>query len=258
MSTLNKRSPNGYGWLPDLPDHRDFSYSVVAPRLAALPAKVDLRSKCSPIENQGEIGACTAPRLWLAHSSFLNSRTAAKFVDLSRLFVYYNERAIEGNNEPGQWRVFFVTELNHSPNRGLSGKRWPYKVKDFTKKPATKCYSDAKKHQITSYHRISTIDECGRVWPTDILSCLGFTVYEGFESAAVAKSGVLNLPTKRESHGRPRGHGGWIRRFAKAIIIRNSGIPIGDERLFHHPLRLSRSRQKSGRRLLDHPHERGR
>src|SRR5207244_11872361 len=60
---LNKRSPKWYGWLPDLPDQRDFSYSVVAPRLAALPAKVDLRSKCSPIENQGDSGACTAHAL---------------------------------------------------------------------------------------------------------------------------------------------------------------------------------------------------
>jgi hypothetical protein len=49
--------------LPDLPDQRDFSYSVVKPRLAKLPSKVDLRPKCPPIENQGEIGSCTAHAL---------------------------------------------------------------------------------------------------------------------------------------------------------------------------------------------------
>ena len=93
---LNKRSPKWYGWLPDLPDQRDFSYSVVAPRLAALPAKVDLRSKCSPIENQGDIGACTAHAL-VGALEFLELKDGAKFVDLSRLFVYYNERVIEGS-----------------------------------------------------------------------------------------------------------------------------------------------------------------
>ena len=42
--------------MPDLPDDRDFSYSVIKPRIAKLPAKVDLRKKCLPIENQGDIG----------------------------------------------------------------------------------------------------------------------------------------------------------------------------------------------------------
>src|SRR5437588_11929580 len=94
MSTLNKRSPKWYGWLPDLPDHRDFSYSAIAPRLAALPTQGDLRKKCSPRENQGEIGACTANAL-VGALEFLGLKDGVEFVALSRLFVYYNERAIE-------------------------------------------------------------------------------------------------------------------------------------------------------------------
>ena len=54
MSTakINKRSPKWYGWLPDFPDHRDLLYAKIAPKVAKLPAKVDLRAGCSPIENQ--------------------------------------------------------------------------------------------------------------------------------------------------------------------------------------------------------------
>src|SRR6266403_1601749 len=63
MATINSRSQKWYGWLPDLPDQRDFSYGVIKPRLAKLPSKVDLRKKCPPIENQGEIGSCTAHAL---------------------------------------------------------------------------------------------------------------------------------------------------------------------------------------------------
>ena len=77
-------------------------------------------------------------------------------------------------------------------------QEWPYRVKDFTKKPTTKCYSDAKKHQITSYHRISTVDEMRTCLADGFPFVFGFTVYSAFESAAVAKSGVLNLPTKKE------------------------------------------------------------
>src|SRR5947207_14964350 len=85
---INKRSPKWYGWLPDLPDHRDFSYSAIAPRLAELPAKIDLRKKCSPVENQGELGSCTANAL-VGALEFLEIKDGSTFVDLSRLFVYY-------------------------------------------------------------------------------------------------------------------------------------------------------------------------
>lgn len=46
-----------YGWIPDLPDQRDFLFA--APRVK-LPKKVDLRSGCPAVYNQGELGSCTA------------------------------------------------------------------------------------------------------------------------------------------------------------------------------------------------------
>jgi len=197
MSRLNKRSPKWYGWLPDLPDHRDFSYSSIAPRLAKLPAKVDLRKKCSPIENQGEIGACTANAL-VGALEFLELKDGVEFVDLSRLFVYYNERAIEGTVKQDSG-AFLRDGIKSLAKQGVCPENeWPYRVKDFTKKPTTKCYSDAKKHQITSYHRISTVDEMRTCLADGFPFVFGFTVYSAFESAAVAKSGVLNLPTKKE------------------------------------------------------------
>src|SRR6266850_251813 len=88
---IYKRSPQWYGWLPDLPDHRDLFFSAVAPRLVSPPAKVDLRSKCSPVEDQGQLGSCTANAL-VGALEFLEIKDGAPFADLSRLFVYYNER----------------------------------------------------------------------------------------------------------------------------------------------------------------------
>jgi hypothetical protein len=35
-----------YGWLPDIPDHRDRLYAAPMARLKTLPTKVDLRPKC--------------------------------------------------------------------------------------------------------------------------------------------------------------------------------------------------------------------
>jgi C1A family cysteine protease len=191
------RSSKWYGWLPDLPDNRDFAYSVIKPRLAKLPNKVDLRPKCPPIENQGDIGSCTAHAL-VGALEFLEVKVGGPFVDLSRLFVYYNERAIEGTVKQDSG-AFLRDGIKSLAKQGVCPEKdWPYQVSDFTKKPTTKCYSDAKKHQITSYHRISTIDDMRTCLADGFPFVFGFTVYQAFESAAVAKSGVLNLPDKKE------------------------------------------------------------
>ncbi len=65
----------GYGWVPDLPDHRDFYYNQVRAVPPSLPASVDLRSKCQPVENQGQLGSCKANALAGARK-LSNSKTA--------------------------------------------------------------------------------------------------------------------------------------------------------------------------------------
>src|SRR5438105_2592268 len=83
-----------YGWIPDLPDGRDYLFGARRPLPEALPSSVDLRSLCSPIENQGQLGSCTANALAGA-LEFLERKDRVPFADLSRLFIYYNERVVE-------------------------------------------------------------------------------------------------------------------------------------------------------------------
>src|SRR5436309_3241242 len=85
----------GYGWVPDLPDHRDVRYGVVRRVPAQLPRSVDLRQWCSAVEDQGALGSCTGNALAGAVEFLEKKDGVARLVDASRLFVYYNERAIE-------------------------------------------------------------------------------------------------------------------------------------------------------------------
>jgi C1A family cysteine protease len=194
---IKKRSPKWYGWLPDLPDQRDFPYSAIAPKLLRLPPKVDLRSKCSPVENQGNLGSCTANAL-VGALEFLELKDRAPFVDLSRLFVYYNERVIEGTVDQDSG-AFLRDGIKSLAKQGVCPeKQWPYQIRDFEKKPTRACYTAATKHQITSYHRITTTDEMRTCLAEGFPFVFGFTVYSAFESDAVASSGVLNLPAQDE------------------------------------------------------------
>jgi C1A family cysteine protease len=197
MAKINTRSQKWYGWLPDLPDQRDFSYGVIKPRIAKLPGKVDLRRRCPPIENQGDIGSCTAHAL-VAALEFLEIKDNCAFVDLSRLFVYYNERAIEGATAHDSG-AFLRDGIKSLAKQGVCPEKdWPYRATQFTKKPAAKCYAAAKQHQITSYHRISSLDQMRACLADGFPFVFGFTVYTAFESTAVGKSGVLNLPGPKE------------------------------------------------------------
>jgi|SRR5437588_38853 len=151
---VNKRSPKWYGWLPDLPDHRDFFYSAIAPKVARLRKKIDLQAKCSPVEDQGQLGSCTANALASA-LEFLELKDGATFVDLSRLFVYYDECVIEGtvNDDSGAFLRDGIKSL--AKQGACSEQSWPYAVSDFKKKPSASCYAMARKHRIKSYHRIN-------------------------------------------------------------------------------------------------------
>ena len=51
------RKTKRYGWIPDLPDHRDFMYAAPLAVLRALPAKKDLTGQCPPVYDQGELGS---------------------------------------------------------------------------------------------------------------------------------------------------------------------------------------------------------
>jgi hypothetical protein len=81
----------GYGWTPDLPDHRDKMYGAVSKVPAKLPSAVDLRPMCPPVADQGQLGSCTGNALAGA-LEFLEMKDNDPYIDLSRLFIYYDER----------------------------------------------------------------------------------------------------------------------------------------------------------------------
>jgi len=82
------RKVKQYGWVPDLPDARDHMYAAPQPVLAKLPPKVDLRSQCPPVLDQGALGSCTANAIANAHLFDQRKQKAKQPFLPSRLFVY--------------------------------------------------------------------------------------------------------------------------------------------------------------------------
>jgi C1A family cysteine protease len=185
-----------YGWLPDIPDQRDYLYRAIQP-VIRLPGRIDLRGLCSQIENQGRLGSCTAQAL-AGNIEFLDNITDSLYTDTSRLFIYYNERVLIGTEDydSGASLRDGIKTLKNSG--ACHEEKWPYIIERFDQKPPPSCYTQAKQHRIQSYHRIAA--------PREMLTCLaegypfvfGFTVYESFESETVARTGVVHMPRKKE------------------------------------------------------------
>jgi C1A family cysteine protease len=186
-----------YGWVPDLPDQRDFLYSAVRPAALKIPQHLDLRSICSPVENQGNLGSCTANALAGA-LEFLEIKNNIPFKDMSRLFIYYNERVLEDSIESDSGAMIRDGIKTLRRQGVCTEKKWPYIIKKFAVKPVPACYKEALNYQITSYHRILTIDEMRICLAEGFPFVFGFTVYESFESQEITKTGIVQMPKPNE------------------------------------------------------------
>ena len=190
----------GYGWTRDLPDARDLIYSAPLLRFPqGLPPSVDLRSECPPIYDQGQLGSCTANAIAGA-IEFDQQKQATQEFTPSRLFIYYNERAIEGTVDQdagAQIRdgIKSVATIGAPPEDD-----WPYDISEFAQQPPQKAFDDAKLDLVTTYSRVPQI-------LAQMQGCLasgypfvfGFTVYNSFESDTVAQTGMVPMPGSGES-----------------------------------------------------------
>lgn len=241
-----------YGWIPDTPDYRDYLYSDISKKIeeeklaesikvvhdtAPSPTLVvDLRVTDSPIFNQGDLNSCTSNAL-VGMLQFLEKKDNIPYIELSRLFIYYDERVAENtvNVDLGAQLRDGIKTL---AKLGVCSENcWPYDISKFAIQPNHKCYKEAASHRILSYYRLNTFG--------DMIHCLndgypfvfGFSIYTNFESEDVVKTGVVNMPAADESllggHAVACvGYDDNIKRF----ICRNSwGVNWGDKGYFTIP-----------------------
>lgn len=206
-TTQTIRRPAPYGWIPDIPDQRDFLYAAPVSVLAVLPPRMDLRKQSPPVYDQGALGSCTANAIAAAHqfeqirqlSESTGRNAPARDFIPSRLFIYYNERVIEHSVDRDAGAML-RDGIKTVVRQGVCPERdWPYVVARFTRKPPAPCYAEAMNHQVTSYRRLTqTLPQMKGCLASGYPFVFGFSVYESFETPAVAKTGVVPMPASGE------------------------------------------------------------
>lgn len=225
-----------YGWKPDIPDFRDHMFQAAFVPGQPLPPRADLREFDVPVFNQGELGSCTGNAIG-AHVAMLKKKAGKDFIP-SRLFIYYNEREMEGtiNEDAG---AYIRDGIKSIAKQGACPEdMWPYEVSKFATKPLVECYTEALNHQGLAYRRLRVdLNHMKRCIADGFPFVFGFAVFESFETAEVAQTGKMPMPTKDEKNF--GGHAVMAVGYddeLNSFIIRNSwGPEWGDKGYFYMP-----------------------
>jgi len=218
---------HGMGWLPDYPDFRDYSieHDEVGPRhrelgerdsvramlakagvgragARKLPASVDLRQWCSPVEDQGELGSCTANAA-AGLVEYFERKAFGRHIDASRLFLYKVTRNLMRST--GDTGAFLRTTMGALVLFGVPPEEyWPYKVTDFDREPPAFSYAFAQNYHAITYYRLdesgvtpeALLRRCKTSLAAGLPAMFGFTVYSSISQAE--KTGKIPWPTSGE------------------------------------------------------------
>ncbi|KYK32179.1 MAG: cysteine protease [Theionarchaea archaeon] len=210
----------GTGWLPPLPDMRD--YTVEHPNIApmteklgilkaerALKTKVDLRKWCSPIENQGRLGSCTAHAA-VGIVEYFQNRAFGEYINGSRLFVYKATRNLM--KVVGDTGAYIRTTMGALDLCGVAPEcYWPYtdKKPNFDKEPSAFIYKLAGEFEAIKYFCYDprganipgdkVLGEVKKQLAAGVPSMFGFYIFSSFKDTDV--KGGIPYPCSGEKAG---------------------------------------------------------
>lgn len=209
------------GWLRDLPDFRD--YHPDSPAIAAVlkrsrslkvvaakaPSTVDLRKWCPPVEDQGDLGSCTA-NAGVALLEYFERRASGRHLDASRLFLYKTSRNLLGWT--GDDGAFLRTTMKAMVLFGIPPEQyWKYQVAKFNDEPPAFCYSFAQNYKAISYYRLDPPGTAPAQVLASVKKCLaaglpsmfGFSVYSSFPAVG---DGNADIPFPGPNETTDDGH----------------------------------------------------
>ena len=251
---MDERVLGGMGWSRDLPDVRD--YRIDTPEVEAVlagseplkkarrgvPARADLRDACSPIEDQGSLGSCTA-NAGVGLLEYFERRAFGKHLDGSRLFLYKATRNLLGWK--GDQGAYLRSTMKAMALFGVPPEKVrPYRVEAFDEEPPAFCYAFAQNYKALRYYRLDPAGTQGaevlrsvkRNLAAGLPSMFGFTVYSSMPGIG---EGSGDIPYPRPGEAVQGGHAvvavGYddtrtIGDEQGALLIRNSwGVGWGEK-----------------------------
>jgi C1A family cysteine protease len=227
-----------YNWVRDSSNEGDNYHEFKFVRGIDNIKEVDLRPNCPPVYNQGELGSCTANAIAGAYQFDEMKEKEKDQITPSRLFIYYNERVIDGTVSQDSGAQIKTSVESVTKYGTCSEQLWPYDISKFADKPPEECYKQAENHKCVSAKRVKqNLNDMKQCLIEGYPFVLGFVVYPNFESWETALTGKVSMPNLDDTP--LGGHAVMVVGFNdndKVFIVRNSwGEEWGDKGYFYMP-----------------------
>jgi hypothetical protein len=196
-----------------------------------LPEKIDLRPYMTRVEDQGQIGSCVANATAGAYE-YLYKIATGEDVDVSRLFVYYNGRVLNGTDQEDAGMLCedaIQVVLDHGV---CTEQTWRYAPKNVFKEPSNDAYDEATAFKVDSYLQVPwSLAMWKHVLAHGYPIIFGVNIYTSFQTEG-EKKGMVPLPDK-ENEKLEGGHAMLCVGYSdehEVFIVRNSwGTHWGDK-----------------------------
>jgi len=220
----------------DAVDERDHIFTSAMTK-EDMPEQVDMRAKMPPIVDQSKLGSCTANAIVSGLRQFLEIKNKAPNAVLSRLFLYWHTRQLEGTlgTDSG---CEIRDGMKVIKNTGVClEKDFPYVISTYNDAPSKDAEDHAAAYKIANYSRVTNLTMLKAALADGYPVVFGFSVYSSFESAIANQTGCIPLP--QEGEELLGGHAvlavGYDN-FREVVICRNSwGTSWGDHGYFYLP-----------------------
>lgn len=188
--------PYRLGLRRSAPDSRDRKFSAAETKPRDL---VDLREWDSQMEDQGDLGSCVGHAITSAYEVMLKRQYPDQFVELSRLFVYYNARLLEEsiNEDVG---ATLRKALKSTERYGICSETlWPYDIAKFTVEPTEQCYEDGLTRTIKNYRALAHTEDAIKVLNADTPVIIGCSIYDSFYDVDVSNP-IVPMPNSYDNY----------------------------------------------------------
>ena len=212
---MDEKLITSLGWERDLPDFRDYNphtkevdsilkKSSSLKSTAKIEPAVDLTKWCSPIEDQGKLGSCTA-NAGVGLLEYYERRAYGRYLDGSRLFLYKVTRALLGKK--GDTGAHLRTTMKAIALFGVPPEKyWPYNISEFDNEPSSFCYAFAGNYKAIQYYRLdpvgsSTKESLDRIktnLSAGLPSMFGFSVFSSIPKVG-DHTGDIPFPGSNDS-----------------------------------------------------------